>query len=127
MSPARRGPTRAVALPLDEPGDRGSVTAELAVALPAVVVLLLVVLGVVHASSVRWQCADGARAGARSAALGESDAVVVQTARRAAGGAASVEVVRDGEWVTVTVGRAVTGWDAVPLDVQAQAVGRSEP
>ncbi|NYI58127.1 TadE family type IV pilus minor pilin [Cellulomonas soli] len=102
-------------------------TAELAVALPAVVVLLLVVLGVVHASSVRWQCADGARAGARSAALGESDAVVVQTARRAAGGAASVEVVRDGEWVTVTVGRAVTGWDAVPLDVQAQAVGRSEP
>ncbi|MGN8244849.1 TadE family type IV pilus minor pilin [Cellulomonas soli] len=108
-------------------GDRGSVTAELAVALPAVAVLLLVVLGAVHAVSVRWECADGARAGARSAALGESDAVVVQTARRAAGGSAAVDVVRDGEWVTVTVARGATGWDSVPLDVQAHAVARSEP
>ncbi|WP_449385813.1 TadE family type IV pilus minor pilin [Cellulomonas soli] len=107
--------------------DRGSVTAELAVALPAVMVLLLAVLGVVQAVSVRWECADGARAGARAAALGESDPDVAATARRAAGGPARVTVARDGQWVTVTVGRGVTGWDWLPLDVQARSVARAEP
>lgn len=107
--------------------DRGSVTAELAVALPAVVAMLLVVLGVVQAASVRWTCTDGARAGARAAALGEADPVVRETAQRAAGGAASVSIVRDGNWVTVEVARPLTGWDVLPADVRAHAVARVEP
>jgi len=83
--------------------DRGSVTAELAVGLPAVVLLLLAVLGVSAAGVVQQRCAEAARTAARLAALGEDDAAVVSGARRVAGDAADVAVAHDDGWVTVTV------------------------
>ncbi|WP_456847646.1 TadE/TadG family type IV pilus assembly protein, partial [Cellulomonas sp. P5_C6] len=52
--------------------DRGSVTAELAVGLPAVALLLVAVLTVGAAAVAQTRCTDGARAGARAAALGEA-------------------------------------------------------
>ena len=109
-------------------GDRGSVTAELAVGLPAVVLVLVMVLAVASTAITQTRCSDGARAGARAAALGEGDADVVAVARRVAGDHARVAVTRDAGWVTVRVDAAVgLGGRLGPVRVQADAVGRVEP
>ncbi|KQY47103.1 TadE family type IV pilus minor pilin [Cellulomonas sp. Root137] len=107
--------------------DRGSVTAELAVGLPAVVVLLVALLTVASAAVAQTRCTDAARAGARSAALGEPDGEVVATARRLAGDGAAVAVSRSEGWVTVTVSDAVGSWRGTPLRAHATAVARAEP
>ncbi|MDP9241529.1 MAG: pilus assembly protein, partial [Actinomycetota bacterium] len=51
--------------------DGGSVTAELATALPVLVFLLAVALGAVGAVTAQLRCVDAAREGARAAARGE--------------------------------------------------------
>lgn len=83
--------------------DRGSVTAELAVGLPAVAVLLVAVLGVGTAGVQHMRCAEAARTAARVAALGEPDTEVVAAAERVAGERADVRVARADGWATVTV------------------------
>ncbi len=88
-------------------GETGSVTAELALGLPAVVLALVVVLVVASAAVAQLRCADAARAAARAAALGESDAVVVQVVGELAGDDAAVVVTRSDGWVHVTVSLAV--------------------
>lgn len=89
--------------------ERGAVTAELAIVLPAVVVLLLAcaVLGAAVLGQIR--CADAARAGARAAAIGESEEQVVAVAQQLAGDEAAVTVSREGAWVVVEVSRPVAG------------------
>ncbi|NNH09127.1 TadE family type IV pilus minor pilin [Cellulomonas fimi] len=110
-------------------GDRGSVTAELAVGLPAVVLLLVLVLAVSAAGLARARCADAARAGARAAALGGPDADPAAAARRVAGGTSEVVVVRDGEWVTVSVSAGIAPGGRVlgPVRVSASATAWVEP
>jgi len=107
--------------------DRGSVTAELAVGLPAVVVLLVAVLTVAAAGIAQLRCADGARAGARAAALGSQDAAV--DARRVAGDGARVAIATAGGWVTVTVSADVAGlpFGGGALRASASSVARVEP
>jgi hypothetical protein len=109
--------------------DRGSVTAELAVALPAVVVVIGAVLLVVAASTSQMRCADAARAGARAAAIGETDARVREIASHVAGDGTAVTVARSGPWVTVTTSRPVGRGPlaAVPLRADARATARVEP
>jgi hypothetical protein len=109
--------------------DRGTVTAELALGLPAVVSVLLAVLLMTSAATTQLRCADGARAGARAAALGEEVATVSATARRVAGPDASVQVQRAGSWVTVTVRRPVTSASLGGLawSASASASARVEP
>ncbi|QHT56767.1 TadE family protein [Cellulomonas sp. H30R-01] len=109
--------------------DAGSVTAELAVGLPVVVLLLVVVLAVVGAGLTRAQCLDGARAGARALALGESSSDAAATARRVAGDGARVRTTRDGEWVTVVVEASVPvgGLRLGPLETRGSATARVEP
>ncbi|UFU03405.1 pilus assembly protein [Ruania suaedae] len=85
------------------PRERGSVTAELAVLLPAVVLVLVIVLTAAAAGAAHVRCADAARAGARAAALGESPAEVEAIAERLAGGRAQVQVSHQGQWVRVEV------------------------
>lgn len=81
--------------------DRGFVTAETAVALPALVFLVaLLVWGVVTAAA-QIKCVDAARIGARAAARGDGGAVGL--ARAAAPPGASVSVSVGGETVRVTV------------------------
>ncbi|MEE6281515.1 TadE family type IV pilus minor pilin [Georgenia sunbinii] len=84
-------------------------TAEIAIVLPAVVLVLLVccVLGAAVLGQVR--CADAARAGARAAAIGEDREVVLATARQLAGADAQVVIVVEGAWVRVEVSRQVAG------------------
>jgi hypothetical protein len=107
--------------------ERGSVTAELAVGLPAVVLVLVTALTVAAAGMAQLRCADGARAGARAVALGSDDAVA--DARRVAGDGAQVVLSTAGGWATVTVSSDVGGvpWGGGPLRASATAVARLEP
>ena len=108
-------------------GERGSVTAELAVGLPAVVLVLVALLTVASAAIAQTRCTDAARAGARAAALGEPDATVTATAQRVAGESATVDVGRGGGWVTVGVSTPIGAWDGSPLRAHASAVAKEEP
>ena len=83
--------------------DRGAVTVELALALPAVVLVLAVMLATVGLGAAQLRGLDAARAGARVAALGLPDAEVAATAREVAGPAAQVVIERTPPWVRVTV------------------------
>lgn len=107
--------------------DRGAVTAELAVALPAVVLVLAALLVVVLAGVSQIRVVDAARAGARAASAGESDGRVHEIVTRLAGSSASAAVGGDGSWVTVTVRTSVVGgWFSGPLAVTATATARVE-
>ncbi|MFD9125517.1 TadE family type IV pilus minor pilin [Kitasatospora sp. NPDC059571] len=77
------------------------VTAETAVALPAMVLLAALLIWGLVAASAQIRCVDAARAGARAAARGDADAADV--ARAAAPPGATVEVVQEAESVRVTV------------------------
>ncbi len=109
--------------------DRGSATVEFAVLLPALALIMAAVLVLGSASIAQFRSADGARAGARSAALGESDAVVSARAARVAGPGATVRVLHDAPWVTVTVRRSVAGsWLArAGLTAESSATAWVEP
>ncbi len=78
-------------------------TAELAVAMPVLLLVLGVALGGLRVGVDELRCLDAARSAARLAARGEDHAHVVADARRAAPPGASVEVGLDGARVVVTV------------------------
>jgi hypothetical protein len=80
--------------------DRGSTTAELAVGLPALVLMLLFALGAVNAVLARMQCVDAARDAALASARGGDGPAAGQ--RRAPRGA-SVAVTLDGSQAAATV------------------------
>ena len=124
-----REQARAGRLPTDDGRDRGAVTVELALALPAVILVVAVLLVTAAAASAQLRCADGARAGARIAALGESDDEVVAVARRLAGAGASVEVRREPPWVEVQVTAQVPGawFTAGALGLTSTATAWVEP
>jgi hypothetical protein len=109
--------------------EAGLVTAETAVVLP---VLLLVLAGAVAAVTVvgaQLRCVDATREGARAAARGEDVATVRALVLRAAPEGMTVSVVRDGEDVRVGVAGSVPAFGPLPLDVEvsAEAVARLEP
>jgi len=110
-------------------GEAGMVTAETAVVLP---VLLLVLAGAVAAVTVvgaQLRCVDAAREGARAAARGEDASLVTALAGRAAPAGARTSVAGSGTTVTVTVVADVALLGPVPLrvPVAASAVTRREP
>ena len=105
------------------------VTAETAVVLP---VLLLVLAGAVAAVTVvgaQLRCVDAAREGARAAARGEDTALVTALAGQAAPDGARTTVAVGGSTVTVTVTAEVAPLGPVPLrvPVSASAVSQREP
>ncbi|MFW0118562.1 TadE family type IV pilus minor pilin [Rothia sp. CCM 9417] len=59
-------------------GQRGSTTAEFAVALPAVVFILALVLGAAATGMIQLRLEEGARLGARAAARGEDSQTVIR-------------------------------------------------
>jgi hypothetical protein len=86
---------------------RGAVTAEFAVALPAVVLLLALLLAGSAAGVTQLRLEEAARAGARALARGDSAAGVQAIVRRLAGQTAGSAVTSEGEWIGITVsGRA---------------------
>lgn len=110
-------------------GERGAVTAEVAVALPAVVLVLAALLVTGSATVAQVRCVDAARTAARLAAVGHTDAEVLTAATRVAGGTVSVEVARTDGWVDVTVRREIGGawFTGGPLGTSARATAWSEP
>ncbi|MEU3561720.1 TadE family type IV pilus minor pilin [Kitasatospora sp. NPDC006786] len=89
------------ARPLRPRGDAGFVTAETAVALPALVLLAAMLIWGVLAAATQIRCVDAARVGARAAARGETDAA--ELARAAAPAGAQVRVSLAADTVRVEV------------------------
>ena len=79
------------------------VTAELAVALPAVVAVLAVSLWAFGVAVDQVRCVDAARAGARAAARGEASGSIDALVRREAPSGSSVSITRSGADLTVGV------------------------
>jgi|SRR4051812_43105035 Flp pilus assembly protein TadG len=103
------------------------VTAETAVVLP---VLLLVLAGAVSAVTVvgaQLRCVDAAREGARAAARGDDVATVISLAGRAAPDGARTTVSDAGPDVRVTVSADVAPLGPLHVEVSAEAVARREP
>ncbi len=89
------------------------VTAELALTLPAVVLVLITCLSALSWGVDQVRCVDAARVAVRELARGEPAAEAVGDARRSAPEGAEVEVSRQGEDVTVAVSApapAGVGW-----------------
>ena len=121
-----RGPDRLRRRP-----DRGSVTAETAVALPSLVVVLLLAVWVLLCVTAQLRCLDAAHVAARAAARGEADAEVRAVAARAAPAGADVRVARADGQVEVRVSAEVQPFAAVlsvlpAIDVSARAVAADE-
>jgi hypothetical protein len=72
--------------------EAGMVTAETAVVLPALVVVLALLVGGVHTMGAQLACQDAARVAARAAARGEPPAEVARLARSVAPQGARVSV-----------------------------------
>jgi Flp pilus assembly protein TadG len=111
--------------------DEGFVTAETAVLLPALVLVVTALLVLVHAASLQTMAQDAAAMGARSAARGEDDAQVRAAALRVAASSADVTVRRAGGLVTVDV-RVPVALDGPlgrllgPVSVSARSVAADE-
>jgi Flp pilus assembly protein TadG len=105
------------------------VTAETAVVLP---VLLLVLAGAVAAMiavGAQLRCVDAAREGARSAARGDPASAVTALAAHVAPAGAAVEIRGGTDQVEVTVSADVAPLGPLPISVRvsASAAARREP
>lgn len=107
-------------------GDRGSVTAEAAVALPALVVFALALVWALMAAAAQIQCVDAARAGARAAARSEPGPAALAAARSAAPEGARITLARDGDLWRVEVEAESPGPGALTLTLGARAAALAE-
>lgn len=112
--------------PCGEDGDQGSVTAEAAVAVPALVVFVAALLWALTAASAQIQCVDAARAGARAAARSEPRAAAVEAARSAAPEGARVTLGRSDDLWRVRVEAPTPGPRGIALTLAAEAVAPAE-
>lgn len=94
-------------------------------AVPAVILVLLLVLGVGTHGAARVAVEDAARAAARELARGESPAFAEQVARTTAGKNAAVQVTSDGPYAHVTVTRPVELLGLVTLRAEHSAQARA--
>lgn len=106
----------------------GSVTAEFALGLPAVMLVLLLVIGMAMHGASRVALEDGARAAARELARGESAETAEQTARSAAGDEVAVVISAEGEYTRVVLTRPVRVLGLIQLDTEltSEASARTE-
>jgi Flp pilus assembly protein TadG len=105
------------------------VTAETALVLPVLLMVLAAAVAALTVVGAHLRCVDAAREGARAAARGEPTAEVVELARRAGPRGAQVAMAADGDRVVVTVAADVAPLGPVPLRiaVSAQATALLEP
>ena len=127
-----RGPVRAGLRRVAPPGgrERGYVTAETAVVLPVLLVVLVLAVWVLAAVSAQLRCTDAAAMTARAAARGESTASAISTGRQVAPSGADLQVDLDGELVQVQVRAQVKPFGSLSglpaLSVHARAVAARE-
>jgi hypothetical protein len=109
------------------PDDLGFATAEAAVAMPALMAVLALAVGVVVSVGAQLRCVDAARAGARVAARGDSDAAVRAAAAAIAPHGARVMIRHHDGVVEVEVTARVLTTRVLPaVPVQAKAVAPEE-
>lgn len=129
-APAGRGRGRTGSCGRSGPDDRGTVTAETAVVLPVLLVVLVAAVWVLACVSAQLRCVDAARSAARLLARGEAGSTVLAAAREAAPAGASVDVRHDGDSVVVVVSARVrppgTLAGLPSVDVRAQAAALDE-
>ncbi len=108
-------------------GQRGSVTAETAVVLPALVAVLVLCLWSVTVVGQQLRCIDAARTGARALARGEPAALARAAAERAAPAGARVTLrTRVGlAVVEVRFSAGLPGWGPA-VDIGSRAVAAVE-
>ena len=94
-------------MPVPAKTDRGTVTAETAMVLPVLLVVLGVAVWVLACVGTQLRCVDAAHAAARAAARGDAAAAVQATARELAPDGAAVQVSRLGDQVHVRVSAVV--------------------
>lgn len=131
---ARPPSARATRLPAATPAapgrESGSVTAETAVALPALVLVLAAALWAVTVAGGHLRCVDAARAGARAAARGEPPELVREAVLRAAPEGAGVVIFPGADTTRVEVVATVRPlWKAPlpPVRLRVTAVSATEP
>ena len=90
-------------------GERGSVTAEFAVVLPAVAVILAFLLAGAAAGAAQLNLEKAAQAAVRQLGRGESEATAVRTVRAIAGDGAALAAGTSDDWVTVQVTKRLPG------------------
>lgn len=111
----------------DHGNDRGTVTAEIAVALPALALILALSLGSVAAAAAQVACTDSARVGARALARGDDPHTARELAQQTAPTEATIVLSTDPEHAQVEVhapvqlgplpsGLTVTGRAVTPLE-----------
>ncbi|MFF3675161.1 TadE family type IV pilus minor pilin [Streptomyces sp. NPDC002120] len=110
-SPARR-----------KTGDRGYVTAEAALVIPALVLFAALLVWALMAAAAQIRCVDAARAGARAVSRSEP----AEVAEEAAPPGARVEVERVGDLWRVRVAAPAPGPGGLPVRLGAQAVALAE-
>lgn len=103
--------------------ERGSATAELALTLPVVALVLGALLFAMSAGVAQLRCQDAARVAARAISLGVDPASARGAAAAAAGAGAQVRSEADSGWVAVTVSRelALVGLGSVTVTGSASA------
>lgn len=119
--------TTAVAARGHRPAEQGAVTAELAVAMPAVAVLLAGLLTGAAAGITQLRLEEAARAAARQVMRGEA-ASAEATVARLAGPRAALVLSTEGEWVRVRV-ESVLGaplLEHLPITLAAEAAALPE-
>ncbi|CAA9345400.1 MAG: hypothetical protein AVDCRST_MAG16-2028 [uncultured Frankineae bacterium] len=113
------------------PREAGSVTAETAVLLPVLLVVLAAAVGVLACVAAQLRCVDAARAAARVAARGDAPALVQSTGARLAPADARVRVRSGGGTVEVVVSARVRPFGPAlrlpAVAVQGRAVAAVEP
>ncbi|MGX9899939.1 TadE family type IV pilus minor pilin [Arthrobacter sp. SA17] len=107
---------------------QGAVTAEFAVALPAVLLLLAMLLAGSAAGLTQLRLEEAARAGARALARGEDSGAVEGIVRHVAGSSVSAAISADGEWLSVIVSGRSGGpvGSLVPWTLSAKATAKGE-
>lgn len=103
--------------------DQGTVTAETAVALPSLMLLLGVALAAIQAATTQLACVDAARVGARALARGEQHEAVRRLVLQVAPPGARSQISSDAAFARVELRapvRLVPGLTA-PFEVRAQA------
>jgi hypothetical protein len=105
------------------------VTAETAVVLPVLLLVLAAAVAAVTVVGAQLRCVDAAREGARAAARGDPVAVVEALVARAAPEGASIVIEVGAEEVRVSVAARIAPLGPVPLriTVSADAVALLEP
>ncbi|RJN32584.1 TadE family type IV pilus minor pilin [Nesterenkonia natronophila] len=108
--------------------ERGSVTAEFALAIPGVVLVMLLVLSLAMQGAARIALEEGARAAARELARGESAATAEETLRQTAGDQLDVTIAAEGQYTAVVVTQPIRVLGLIELSAEqsAEAHARTE-